>query len=221
VTARGDRERAEALALAEELSGLAQRYRDIDHDLDRAIALDRLLYIALAVNRPFHRDRLLYIARAANRPFQRDLLLYLDRARDRAIALRVLDLALALVRAREVALDLDGALARPLNVDLDLDFVRNLVFHIVRDLDRAAVSLDRWFEGAVTVHNREFRVGRRLLGWIARCLPVDERSRFVAEELGHLGVLPWWRRVDHLVEVAIGTPRQAWIMRREGGRRPA
>jgi hypothetical protein len=59
------------------------------------------------------------------------------------------------------------------------------------------------------------------LDWLAWLLPAPERVRFVAEEQGNLGGLPSWRRVDHLVEVAVGIPRLAWTMRREGRRRQA
>jgi hypothetical protein len=57
---------------------------------------------------------------------------------------------------------------------------------------------------------------------MARFLPPDERSRFVAEAQGNLGDCDrWWQRVDELVMQAIGTPRLAWMMRRERRRRRA
>jgi hypothetical protein len=60
---------------------------------------------------------------------------------------------------------------------------------------------------------------RRLLGCLARFLPAAERSRFEAEAQGNLGVCEhWWQRVDHLICLALGTPRLAWMMWREGRR---
>jgi hypothetical protein len=51
-------------------------------------------------------------------------------------------------------------------------------------------------------------------------LPNRERSRFVTEALGNLNDCEhWWQRVDYLVGLALGTPRLAWMMWREGRRR--
>jgi hypothetical protein len=58
-----------------------------------------------------------------------------------------------------------------------------------------------------------------MLGFLARFLPAERRYRFVAEELGNLAVSGHWRqRAIHLVGLVLGTPRLAWVMRREGRR---
>lgn len=63
------------------------------------------------------------------------------------------------------------------------------------------------------------RTADLVLDGLARFLPAAERSRFVAEAQGNLGDCEhWWPRVDHLVCLALGTPRLAWMMRREGRR---
>ncbi len=63
------------------------------------------------------------------------------------------------------------------------------------------------------------RTEGRVLACLALLLPAVEQSRFVSEALGNLGACEhWWRRMDHLVCLAIGTPRLAWMMRREGRR---
>jgi hypothetical protein len=58
-----------------------------------------------------------------------------------------------------------------------------------------------------------------LLRWLAWLLPAVERSRFVTEAQGNLGDCErWWQRIDHLVCLALGTPRLAWMMWRENRR---
>jgi hypothetical protein len=85
----------------------------------------------------------------------------------------------------------------------------------------AALTRCRILDGEITAdHATATNNGS---GWVvtvlARSLPASNRSRFVAEQRGNLGDCEhWWQRVDHLVSLAIGTPRLAWMIRR-GGRR--
>lgn len=59
----------------------------------------------------------------------------------------------------------------------------------------------------------------RILNGLARLLPANERTRFVAEAQGNLGDCDRrWQRVDHLVGLTLGTPRLGWMMWREGRR---
>ena len=96
--------------------------KSLNRDLSRALALARVLDLALA--------RVLARARALDRDRALDLARALDRALDRNFDFA---LALDLDRARARALDLDRALDhnRARDLDLDLDRVR------ARDLDRA------------------------------------------------------------------------------------
>jgi hypothetical protein len=58
-----------------------------------------------------------------------------------------------------------------------------------------------------------------VLRGLARLLPAAARTRFTAEARGNLGDCDqWWQRVDQLVCLALGTPRLAWMMWREGRR---
>ncbi len=62
----------------------------------------------------------------------------------------------------------------------------------------------------------------RLTSWLSLLLPAAARERFVDEEMGNLRTCKrLWQRVDHLVGLAIGTPRLAWMMQREERRRRA
>ncbi len=59
-----------------------------------------------------------------------------------------------------------------------------------------------------------------VLSRLARLLPPVERSRFVAEAQGNLAYCDRrWQRVAHLVSLALGTPRLAWMMWWREGRR--
>jgi hypothetical protein len=54
---------------------------------------------------------------------------------------------------------------------------------------------------------------------LSRLLPPAVRSTFVDEARGNLGDCShWWQRADHLVCLALGMPRLAWMMRRENRR---
>jgi hypothetical protein len=86
-------------------------------------------------------------------------------------------------------------------------------------IDSIAVALRRQYQGATVCHHRVLQFEDCLLSCLARLLPIEVRSRFVAEALGNLGECEHWRqRGDHLVCLAVGTPRLAWMMWREGRR---
>lgn len=88
---------------------------------------------------------------------------------------------------------------------------------IARDLDSIARTLRE--DCTATKSRASWGKEARMLGWLARLLPTHERSRFVSEALGNIGDCEhWYQRVDHLVCLALGTPRLAWMMRREGRR---
>jgi len=80
----------------------------------------------------------------------------------------------------------------------------------------------RWFALDLASRLEDWAHGVRagvLLGLLARFLPGDERTRFVAEAIGNLGDCEhWWQRVDHLIGLAVGTPRLAWMMHRDNRR---
>lgn len=87
-------------------------------------------------------------------------------------------------------------------------------------LDSAALLISRRLHGLAPYDCvLGGRVQSRLLECLARFLPADERARFVAEARGNLGDCGrWWQRADHLVCLAIGMPRLAWMMRRDNRR---
>jgi hypothetical protein len=59
----------------------------------------------------------------------------------------------------------------------------------------------------------------RALDWLSRLLPAYERERFVAEQLGNLGICDHWRQhVAWLIGLVLGMPRLAWMMHRENRR---
>jgi len=171
-------QRAQALALAEELCRLAEHHRLLERVLSRTRQL--IPDVPIDLGHP-----------------------NLDRAFERA-------------RAYDLDLDrFDVGLAREHGI------VRNVVF--VTDLatafDRAAETLRGRYEGTAVDTTWEARVEGRMLGWLARFLTAGDRYRFVAEAQGNLGDCEhWWQRVHHLVCLALGMPRLAWMMRR-GGRR--
>ena len=80
----------------------------------------------------------------------------------------------------------------------------------------------RWIAAAAAAGAVEASGDRtevRVLNCLARLIPAQERERFVAEERGNLGDCEhWWQRVDHLICLALGTPRLAWMMHRENRR---
>jgi len=134
----------------------------------------------------------------------------------------------------ELVFDRDPALARALACDLalDLDLDREpdrprlgsgtfaFDFDLVRARNRAGDLADHLRRLGVRLSPLETTTARQrevqTLKCLARVLPASVRSRFVAEALGDLGACDhWWQRMDHLVGLAIGTPRIAWMMRRE------
>lgn len=150
------------------------------------------------------------------------------RAHDRAFDLvRVLDRVPVLARMidRSVDLDLDSVfdLARVLDRSLHLArFVdSDLVFDRDRDLARNLAGRLESRASALRIGGRQNslpggddRVETRVLSWLARLLPADEQSRFVAEGRGNLADCErWWQRVDHLVGLALGVPRLACMVR--------
>jgi hypothetical protein len=152
----------------------------------------------------------------------------------RALALgSALDFDPELVRARDHALNLicsglPGDDAIDIIHVLDGDLFRRLVSG--GDLDRDAVLDLAWQMETLmaplcadgqqrSVLRPDDEVEDRVLAWLARLLPAAERSRFVAEAHGNLGDCDRrWQRIDHLVCMAIGTPRLAWMMCRENRR---
>lgn len=175
---RTDRRRAGALALAEELSRLADYHRL----LDRALSRTHELYIDAPID--------------LGRP----------------------DLDAALDRAQAYNLNLDRFRT---SLEREQGIVRDIVFidDLANALDQAATTLRRRNADASVDRSWKPWDEGRLLGLLARFLPADERTRFVAEALGNVGDCDhWWQRIDHLVCLAIGMPRLAWIVRREGRR---
>ena len=173
-----DARRAEALALAHDLTRLASNFRDCG-------PIDQFL---LGCKRDFER------ARARLRDLDREMDGELDR-----------------VCARRHARNLDRRADLPHSIrgKLFLDEARANDLERARALDCIAVSLAYRYAGAEG----------RLLSGLARFLPAGERFRFVAEALGNLDDCNRrWQQVDHIVRLAIGTPRLAWMMRR-GSRR--
>lgn len=137
------------------------------------------------------------------------------------------DLDHALDRAVAHARDLDPDLASDLEPELvgdrtryiDHAFARSIHRALARALDRRALILRSMYGGGRIGPTCEASAERRLLSCLAGVLPAAERSRFVAEAQGNLGDCERrWQRIDHLVWLAIGMPRLAWMMWRDGRR---
>jgi hypothetical protein len=103
-------------------------------------------------------------------------------------------------------------------VDRECRMFRNSVVatDLASALDRTAVTLRGQYGGRGWGPSWQTRAEWGLLGCMACFLPDAKRSRFLVEAFGNLGDCEhWWQRVDQLVGLAIGTPRLAWMMRRE------
>lgn len=122
-------------------------------------------------------------------------------------------------RAFAQARQLDFALVHGDEPDRGTARVRALALARVRALQDVGAA-HRQHAGTEVPQTWGTKTQNRAVAWLARLLPAGERSRFVAEEQSNLGACErWWQRVDCLVMLAIGTPRLAWLMRREGRRR--
>ena len=199
------RDTAAVEELAAELDRIASGYRELDlgRDLDRATTLD----LDLALNVALHRARVLDV--------------YPDRDLDHLLA-RALDRAGNPVRAGEPVRDVE-------EIDIDIAIHFDLASNLPLDRDRAD-TLASVLEGhaaqlyggtrsssRLTVTARGVKAEAWVLRLMACFLPADERTLFVAETLGNLGDCEhWWQRVDHLVCLAIGTPRLAGMMWHDG-----
>jgi hypothetical protein len=136
----------------------------------------------------------------------------------------VRDLIIASVRAGDSDLDLDRAVILELLLAYAVALgaapagfiVGVLSGHPQGDLHENVAALLRMRALRIRSQaSRKHPVASRVLACLARILPAGERSRFVAEELGNLfGCEHWWEWVDRLVDLAIETPRLAWLLRR-------
>lgn len=112
-------------------------------------------------------------------------------------------------RGRDLELARLLDLARSFFYETERASVRDLA----RQLDGIAATLCGAYGAADASRDWESRAGRRLLVCLARFLPMDDQTRFIAEALGNLADCDHrWQRVDHLVGLALGTPRLAWMM---------
>jgi hypothetical protein len=137
-----------------------------------------------------------------------------DRARTLASASRRIRV-LAADRARTQVLDLALACGVPRAIITGVGEDRDLYSTCVLALEIAFNQRD-WSEAAMPLSTQA--VGRLLIV-LAQFLPGPDRSRFVAEAQGNLGACDrWWQRGDHLVCLALGMPRLAWMMWRDGRR---
>jgi hypothetical protein len=180
-----------------------QALADLADELESLVDVYRILTFQLASNLDdLDLDRT--IARELD--LDRSTVLSLPRDRDNGIA-RDLDFARRLARGAR-----DRLASRPTR---DLAGARNSAVALSVTSDRLRrIGQVHWGGGVCEAW--EIRTEVRVLGCLARLLPAHERVRFVAEEKGDLGDCKrWWQRIDHLAGVAIGTPRLAWMMRRE------
>lgn len=142
---------------------------------------------------------------------------------------RTMDIAYAIERALALGCRLDPRISDRLAIKLDYslhyasrlhgsgELSRHGARGLIRALRTTGNCLRRRQGRAVqdAILEREALV----LDCLAWLLPAPQRGRFIDEQLGNLAYCGgWWQRVDHLVCLAIGTPRLAWMMRREGRR---
>jgi hypothetical protein len=225
--------------------GYREVARDLDlvrihasaHHLDRARCHFRLLGRDLVLSLGHGRDLGLNHVVALSRDIGRgrDLVLGLELALGLAPGLGRI---LALVRGRVHVVDkfldralgldrdlhlgrqiLDLVLDRRIGVNRDLAFGGDLVIELANRLEAEVPLLRADGQQGNPTRGRDHRVEARILNCMARPLPGTGRSRFVAEAQGNLGDCEhWWQRVDHLVGLAFGMTRLAWMMRRDGRR---
>jgi hypothetical protein len=215
-------------ALADELSHLAGRCR-VFVSVARSGDYDRILEVAANLVLELDRFRVLELDHLPARATALDSLLAsaLDGARLLASALDTACLLASHRVARTLVLthdrDNDSVLCYDFYRDLDSGMQYDgQAFDIGGSLDAASAVVCRWVEGQGSDLSLEATAEAHVLGCLARLLPAGERVRFVAEARGNLGdCVRWWQRVEDLVMLAIGTPRLAVMMRREGRRRSA
>lgn len=188
------------------------------HDRAAALALaDNCLRLACDV-------RVLNITSSSGHTRASTLTVVFDRARD------LTDSICALDQARDILIGsaADGVVFRSTRYRIRT-LIRtrsrtrrralNLANDLADDFERLGVELVRRYQGAEVGDTCETRAEDYALTWLARLLPAGERSRFVAEERGNLGDCEHWRhRAAWLIGLATGTPRLAWMMRRESQR---
>jgi hypothetical protein len=205
-----DRERTRVLAFHREEA--RARCRDLAHDIDRARNLDlrRALNLGRDLDRILDRARGVVCDVDVDRGYEHVLHRALDDSRRRRVDPRhiVRDLDPELIRACA------GIVARTPDLKLASASASDLAgrLNFQASVLRAAPLRDNLLDQADSF-------ATAVLTCLACFFPADERSRFVAEAHGNLGDCGHWRqRVDLLVRLALGTPRLAWMMWREGRR---
>jgi hypothetical protein len=184
----------EALALANELRRHARGYRGWARD----VAMGDLVCLAcdLLLGRGLMYRRVLELHRASGFAIHRVHDLVSDP-----------DLVDKLIRGRGASETQD-----------DRAGICELARGIADDLETVAADLQLQYEDP-DVPGSPAAVETCTLATLALLLPAAGRSRFVAEARGNLGTCDrWWQRVDHLVCLALGMLRLAWMMWRDGQR---